>query len=554
MNEIKTDILIIGSGAAGLTAGVYAAQLHKKVLVIDKGAVGKSGSTVGAVQMAGLGEWSNPLDDERAYMRDIENSGRGLSDPALAKTLVNDISKRIEDLTSWGLKLDRDKSDQAAVYPTAGHSLPRSISARKGKTGLGILQTLIRKAKTLSENLHTWSDVITLDLVKSSTRVIGAVVFDLKKNKPYVIKAKAVILATGGIGQLYPTTSNPVQSTGDGYSLGLGAGASLIDMEQVQFYPVSLVTPRSVAGLCISFYHYSNLYNTFGERFMETYEPETLENTTRDKLSIAIASEVVAGRGSDHGGVWLDISSQLEKVKKEFLHEFNICMDRGIDLTHGYAEVGPAAHFMMGGVHIDVNTASSVPGLYVAGETAGGLHGGNRLGNNALTECLVFGAKAGINAAWESNNYEDQSTVTAEALSPFATKLLDTMSRSVSGSVKSYQIKQRIQEILGTHVAVLRTDEGLKQAAKQLEAVDDLLDQVEMSTEVNYSRELIDYVEGAHMLRTAKAIVGAALHRKESRGAHFNSDHPSPASNIYHTFVTKENEQVVIHTSPKGEK
>ncbi|GEL78012.1 FAD-dependent oxidoreductase [Tenuibacillus multivorans] len=547
MKTIDTDVLVIGSGAAGLSAAAYAAQQQKNVLVLDKGAVGRSGSSVGAVQIAGLGDWSHEDDGIDSYLNDINESGRGLSDPELTQTLAEEIDVSLNHLIEWGLKLDKNENKEVAVSHTSGHSLPRSISAKKGKTGLGILHALRRKA-TKDENIHTWSDVITLELVKSSERVVGAIVFDLTDNHLYFIQSKATILATGGAGQLYPTTSNPVQSTSDGFSLGLGAGATLVDMEQVQFYPVSMVAPHSIAGFCISFYHYSKLYNNLGERFMEKYAPNTLEDATRDKLSIAIATEIAEGRGTENGGLLLDAQEEIEQVKKEFPHEHKLCRDRGVDLNTGRAEIGPAAHFMMGGVKINKEAESEVPGLFVAGETSGGLHGGNRLGNNALSECIVFGARAGLNGAKLAEE-ADVPQVDPSVLEKTEAQFKQILS-SAEGEYRPYELKERIQSILGVHAGVLRNNDGLLKAQNKLEEVQKQFNQVKITNTAYYSREVLDYIEAGHMIRTAQAIVGSAAARKESRGAHYNTDYPEQESSLQHTLVNFSDNQINIRTAP----
>ncbi|WP_028784377.1 L-aspartate oxidase [Thalassobacillus devorans] len=545
MDEVKTDMLVIGSGAAGLAASVYAAESNQQILVIDKGAIGRSGSTVGAIQIASLGSWSHPEDSLEAYREDISDSGRGLSSPVLTDILVQDISDRIEDLLQWGLKLDKNVHNDILVAATSGHTLPRSISSKKGKTGLAILQVLTKKARKRN-NIQRWSDVITLELVKANERVAGAVVLDLKKNKPYLIRCKAVILATGGIGQLYPITSNPAQSTGDGFALSLAAGASLVDMEQIQFYPVSLINPPSLSGLCLSFYHSAKLYNRNGERFMKKYEPETMENTTRDKLAIAIASEVEGGLGTPNGGVWVDAAENIEEVKRQFHHEYQLCLDRGLDFERHQAEAGPAAHFIMGGVLIDRNAASTMPGLYVVGESAGGLHGGNRLGNNALSECVVFGARAGMSAAREITQ---MSSITADV--PLQTnkadKLIAVISNSGQGSERSYTCKKAVSELMGKYVGVVRSTEGLLQAKKELYAIEEKLAHVKIMSSPNfYSKEIVDYVEALHMVTTAHAVVEAALTRKESRGAHYNKDFPAQLTEAEHTIVKIENGKMTV--------
>ncbi|WP_158736200.1 FAD-binding protein [Alteribacillus sp. YIM 98480] len=538
MEHTTTDVLVIGSGAAGLAAAVYASQQDADVLVIDKGAFGKSGSTVGAVQIAGIGPWSVPEDSPTAYGKDIYESGRGLSVPSLIGALTTDIEKRLREMNEWGLKLDQNEAKEVAVSLTSGHTIPRSISAKKGKSGLGLLQTLTKAAKK-KDCLTRWSDVITLELLKQNGRVCGAVVYDLRENKPYFIQSKTVILAAGGIGQLYSITSNPVQATGDGFSLGLGVGASLIDMEQLQFYPVSLMKPASLDGLCMSFYHLGKLYNAQGERFMERYEPETLENTTRDKLSIAIGKEIAAGHCSSNRSVWLDARDQLEAIQSYFPHEYSLCLNRGVDLTAECAEVGPAAHFIMGGIQINSDASTDVPGLYAAGETSGGLHGGNRLGNNALSECLVFGARAGEAAA----SFSKETMLENQPVLPdHAESLLEKLSTSAKGSLRPLDIKNNIRNIMDNYLNVIRTTEGLNKADKKLEKIEAAFDDVSITNpEDSYSREVLDFIEASHMLRTAKVITAAANIRKESRGAHYNNDFPAQNPDASHTCVTSSN-------------
>jgi fumarate reductase (CoM/CoB) subunit A len=549
VDVVETDILIIGSGAAGLMAAVYATKEEQNVLIIDKGANGRSGSTVGAVQLATIGPWSDVNDSKETYIADTLKSGRGLSDPSLVYTLANDIEERVKNLIDWGFKPDRDDNNDIILSPTSGHSIPRSISSMKGKGGLGILQTLIRQARK-QPSIKRWSDVITVQLLTSNGEARGALVYDLRENKLFIIQSKAVVLATGGIGQLYPLTSNPIQATGDGFSLGLQAGALLIDMEQVQFYPVGLVAPASLQGLCMSFYHMAKLYNQHGERFMSLYEPVELENSTRDRLAYAVASEIMEGRGTENGGVLLNGKEVVETIKESFPHEYRLCKDRGIDFKKQQAEVAPSAHFMMGGIKIDTHGSSTIPGLYVAGETAGGLHGGNRLGNNALTECLVFGARAGISAA----NYARESFSNhAEASSEL--KETETQIRAAlvatSGTIRPYEIKNEIRSTLNKHVGVIRNIKQLKEAREKLECIKEQLPTMSIThSNKTYSREVLDLLEVKHMIRTSMAIVGSALTRTESRGAHFMSDFPNTLPNAKHTSVQYQEQHMTFEHTP----
>lgn len=546
MRIVETDILIIGSGAAGLTASVYAALSDVKVLVIDKGSIGRSGSTVGAVQIAGAGRWSSEEDSQEVYFNDVLRSGRGLSNPLLVDVLVKNIETIIDDLVQWGLKIDLEPEGNVRITSTSGHCYPRSISAKKGNSGLGILQTLARKANQMS-NIQCWSDVVTIQLLTLENKVCGAVVYDLSKAEFCLIQSKAVILATGGGGQLYPVTSNPVQSTGDGFSLALQAGAVLIEMEQVQFYPVSLIYPESLRGFCMSFYHIARLMNSREERFMSHYEPENLENVTRDRLAYAMAYEIRAGRGTAGNGLWLDATASIDTVKQWFPHEYKLCLQQGVDLENDYAEVAPAAHFMMGGVEVDAFGASNVTGLYAAGETAGGLHGGNRLGNNALSECLVFGARAGQAAAGHVKNTAALSVDNLVKKMKLEEKFAKDVFPSL-GKYRPYEIKDQIRMVLGEYAGVLRSREGLIKAQKELNKLaHKLLEARVVGSDSPFSRDVLDYIEAGHMLWAAKAIVGSAILREESRGAHNLLDFPERLSAAEHTIVKCETGQLIFN-------
>lgn len=539
VQQVETDVLVIGAGAAGLSAAVYAAQSGVNVLVLDKGLVGRSGSTVGAVQMAGSGKWSAPDDSMEAYIEDTLESGRGLSRPELVKILVEETEQRVSNLVDWGLKLDTDRSGNLMVYHTPGHRYWRGISAKRGRTGLGIMQTLVKRSKELP-TLTRWNDVITLQLLKRDEQVVGAMVYDLVHKKVVQIQSKSVVLATGGIGQLYPITSNPVQATGDGFALALRVGASLTEMEQVQFYPVSLAYPYTVRGFCLSFYHLAKLYNASEERFMERYDPEKMEDVTRDRLANAIAAEVERGEGTPHQGVWLDATEVIERVKEEYPHEYDMCRKMGFDLKTDRVEVGPAAHFMMGGVITDGEGASQVPGLFVAGETSGGLHGGNRLVNNAITECVVFGARAGEAAAAYSAQAPSPTSFKAQLAPPF-----QALCDAPSGQYRPYQIKDRIKQTMSQYAGVRRREAGLQKAQELLSAIErDLREDVRIESTSRLSREVLDWVEAQHMILTAQAIVGSALQRKESRGAHYRVDFQESSPNIEHVVVNWQDEQL----------
>jgi fumarate reductase (CoM/CoB) subunit A len=541
---IATDVLVIGSGAAGLSASVYAAESGANVLVLDKGIVSRSGSTVGSLQIAATGDWSSPEDSPDQYEADILQSGRGLCEPELVRILTHEIHDRMKDLIAWGLKPDRDDTGGYLISPTAGHRFPRSISARNGQGGLAVLHTLLRRAKVYhKEGIQLWNDVITTRLIQSDGRMIGAIALDLVKSELYLIQARSVILATGGMGQLYPMTSNPVQVTGDGFSLALRVGAKLIDMEQVQFYPVNLVTPDSLKGLCMSFHNIAELRNANEERFMLDYDPENLEAATRDMLAFAIASEIRAGRGTERGGVWLDGRHSAQQIQNWFPYEYRLCRERGLDLSEDRAEVAPAAHFIMGGVKIDGNGASTVSGLYAAGETAGGVHGANRLGNSSVAECLVYGARVGRAAGSFATTDSSPQLHLSGAKQTFNEEKERFARLKVSNSnafFRPSQVKEAVRKIMGESVGVIRTQSELEAAHSALIRWSERYEH-EMcikDTLMTLSREYVDYIEVGNMLMTARAICVSAMERKESRGAHQRLDFSKQKAQAEHTVLT----------------
>lgn len=539
MDVMNTDLLIIGSGAAGLTASVYAAQSGVQVLVIDKGVNARSGSTVGAVQIAATGSWANKGDSKETYFNDIIHSGRGLSNERLARILVDEIESIFQDFVDWGLKIEMDEQGRPLLFEASGHEFPRSISAKKGKSGLGLLQTLARQANQYP-NVQRWSDVMVVKILTDQDRVTGAIVYDFQKAQFLVVRCKAVIIATGGMGQLYPMTSNPIQATGDGFSLALQAGVRCMNMEQIQFYPISVLSPRSLKGLCISFYHKSKLYNTEEERFMQKYDPENMENVTRDQIAYAIAMEIQSGRGTAAGGVWLDAADIISYVQDVFPEEYGLCLQKGIDLRKDRLQVAPAAHFIMGGIMIDEHGRTNVNGIYAAGEAAGGLHGGNRLANNALTECIVFGARVGRTASLECLEPlgKDIDLHAAMAEPNLFRKNFESSSRLGLKVHRPFQLKEKIRHVMGTSAGVLRKGEDLIKAEQELDKLSKALDYVNViGAHRPYSRDYLDYWEVQHMLVTAQAIVGSAKLRTESIGAHQRLDAVEGNNTLEHTIV-----------------
>ncbi|MBO8162142.1 MAG: FAD-binding protein [Brevibacillus sp.] len=520
----------MGSGAAGLSAAVHAAVGGAKVLVIDKGMVGRSGSTVSAVQSAAAGKWSSPEDSVEAYYNDIIVSGKGLSNPELVRTFVQYLERLIDQLVSWGFKIDSDANGSVLRTDASGHAWNRSISAGKGHTGLALLKTLIRQANQLS-NIAVLPFTMCVRLHVHRDQISGALVFDLIENRFLFIRCKSLILAAGGAGQLYQVTTNPVQSTADGFALALKANVSLIDMEQVQFYPTSLAVPHFVKGYCLSFYHLSKLYNSRKERFMQKYDPVKLENVPRDAICYAIAREIMENRGSANGGLFLDATEHVDKVKAAFPHEYRFLQKVGIDLAADQVEVAPAAHFMMGGALINSSAMSNIEQLYVIGETAGGLHGGNRLANNALPECLVFGAIAAESAsryAAAAKSYNDMDEKELIAAVHRYGSIICGNGAGQQRSTRPYEFKKQLQQTMTKHASILRERNGLLKAEKHLRSLTEDFEHIAVMGFPNkLSRDIQEMFEAENMLLTSRAIIAAALAREETRGAHVRLDFPN---------------------------
>ncbi len=526
MRELQADVLIIGSGGAGLMAAAKAAEKGARVLVVDKGLPSKSGSTVGAAGLAATGPWSPPEDSADMHFRDTVVGGAFLNDQLLVRIMVNEVADRVRDLERWGMPFDRKEDSSYFLDIAAGHSNPRLL-ARSDRVGVGMAKVLWSTA--LRMGVEGRGDVVVTRLLKRNGRVAGAVGLDLESGELLTMGAGAVILATGGIGQLYPLTSNSVYTTGNGLAMAAEAGAVLVNMEQVQFYPECLVHPESIRGFGLGIAEHSRLFNGREERFLAKLDPVGLEKgKTRDIMSRAIYGEIREGRGSEHDGVYLDATQVPREVFRNFRHEYELCLENGIDLMKERAEVAPGAHYFMGGIRIDEKCKSSVPGLYAAGEVTGGVMGGNRLSGNSLADILVFGARAGVYAAEEAleRGNEAHSDPDPESVGEEEERMRAFLERRRTGPRPS-EIKDRLRGLMWERVSVIRSEASLEAALGELA---DLEEQLPRSAGMGggwvHNRELMEYLEADHMLLVAEMITRSALMRKESRGAHFLEEHP----------------------------
>ena len=528
---LETDVLVIGGGGAGMMAALAASRKGCRVTLVDKGIPSKECATLMAKQLAASGPWSFREDSPGKHREDTLVSGCFINDRALVDVFVNQAASVIEELEAMGMLFEREPSGKTFFSggQPPGHSYPRSLTYKE-TTGKMIVDALRRQA--FRKGIPLISDRLVTHLLTANGRIQGVLLWNIAGGEIEEIQCEALILATGGCGQLYPMTSNPEQSTGDGYILGYEAGLELVDMEMFQFYPVSLVCPKFLRGLNINFR--GRLLNSRMERFMEKADPVNLENVTRDRLSQGIYREIKMGLGSPCGGVYLQAADfDPEFFEKRYPTEYRYCLEAGIDLKTDLVEVAPAAHFMMGGLKIDPRCRTEIDGLFAAGEITGGLHGANRLANNALMEIFVFGKIAGQGASECALNGKKGSPSPAqidEAKGEIK-RILESKKRPIRG----VQLKETIRQVMWEKVGVIRRVSELREGVDRLKTIrEDLLPRlgVELSHR-SYNRDAIEALEACSMVNLALLIAQSALMRLESRGAHCLEDFPEQNDQEY---------------------
>ena len=522
MRTVTADVLIVGSGGAGLYAAAKAAEAGVSVILVDKGLVGRSGATVSAAGLAATGPWSVQDDSEESHYQDTLRSGQLINNRELVRLLVGQAQARVREVEEWGLAFDHTEDGTYFLDHVAGHSHPRAL-ARSDRAGLGLAKVLRRRALQLG--VEWQEDTFVTAIVTSDAKAAGLTAIDSRSGEFLVLCGKAVVLATGGIGQLYPMTSNPLRAMGDGIALALRVRAETMDMEQVQFYPAGLSWPESLRGYGLGIVEHSRLFNRAGERFMNRYAPQHMEKSTRDALARAIYSEIEAGRGGTHRGVYLDATEVPAEVFLNFRHEHELCLERGIDLCTARAEVAPSAHYCMGGIRINARCETGVVGLFAAGEVTGGIMGANRLSGNSLADVTVFGAIAGREAANYARTSRlvrlDDSAVTREHE---RIRALCTRGRREG---RPADLMNEIRRIMGDKAGVVRTEASLREALRDLMVLNNDLSSVGIEKrELRFNSELTAYLEAENMLMVSRAIVSSALARRESRGAHYVADYP----------------------------
>ena len=552
------DVIVIGAGGAGLRAAIEASAQGASVGLVCKSLLGKAHTVMAEGGVAAAMGNVAPEDNWETHFKDTMYGGKMLNNWRMAEIHAKEAPDRIRELERWGALFDRTKEGKINQRAFGGHTWKRLCHVGD-RTGLELIRTL--QDKGIHSGIDVYMECTITDLLKDGDKVVGAFGYWRETGKFVLFKAKAIILATGGIGKIYQVTSNSWEYTGDGHALAYRAGAELIDMEFIQFHPTGMIWPPSVKGILVTEAVRGEggiLTNSKGERFMKKYDPERMELSTRDVVSRAIYTEAQEGRGTPHGGAYLNISHRgaeyIIKKLPSMYHQFMEFAD--IDITKDPMEVGPTTHYVMGGVRVNAETGeSTVAGLFAAGEVSGGMHGANRLGGNSLSDLLVFGRRAGLGAAEYANQIDsDTLNINDQQIAEHKNEVLAPFNNS--NGQNPYIIHQKLQEIMQTYFGVFRIEEKLKQGLKELEAL------------INGSKVLS--IEGSRIFNpgwnlsidlnslfvVSEAAARCALQREESRGAHSRVDYPESDNekwNKVNSVVSKDGDSMNVGLSPLPE-
>ena len=519
------DVLIIGAGGAGLRAAIEALGQGASVGVICKSLLGKAHTVMAEGGVAAALANVDPDDNWRTHFRDTMNGGKRLNNWRMAQLHAQEAPDRVRELEQWGALFDRTPDGRILQRAFGGHTYKR-LAHVGDRTGLEMIRTLQDRGVALGFDVYMECTVTRL--LKDGNRVAGAFAYWREQGRFIVFKAKSIVIATGGIGKAWRVTSNSWEYTGDGMALAYDAGAELMDMEFVQFHPTGMVWPPGVQGILVTEAVRGEggiLRNKNGERFMEKYDPQRMELSTRDVVARSIYTEVREGRGSEHGGAYLDISHKpAEYVKRKLpsmYHQFKELAD--VDITAGPMEVGPTCHYMMGGIKVEAETAqSTLAGLFAAGEAAAGLHGANRLGGNSLSDLLVFGRRAGLGAT-EYAKKTSALKLDPQQVAEAEREMLAPFERTDGES--PYTVHHDLQEIMQSLVGIFRVEEDLQRAMGELEKLKQRAAKVRVEGSRMFNPGWHLARDLKNMLTVAEAVTRSAIARKESRGAHSRIDY-----------------------------
>jgi succinate dehydrogenase / fumarate reductase flavoprotein subunit len=554
--ELEThehDVVVIGAGGAGLRAAIESSELGARTALVCKSLLGKAHTVMAEGGIAAALGNVDQADDWQTHLQDTLSGGKYLNNWRMAELHAKEAPDRVRELERWGGVFDRTPAGTMSQRAFGGHTWKRLVHIGD-RTGLELIRTL--QDRCVHQDVDVFMECTVTHLLKSGRRVCGAFGYWRSTGDFVVFRARAVVLATGGTGKCYPVTSNSWEYTGDGHALALEAGAELVDMEFVQFHPTGMVWPPGVAGLLVTEAVRGEggvLRNGDGERFMERYDPERMELSTRDIVSRAIYTEVQEGRGSPRGGVFLDVTHLPdETVRTKLPSMYNQFLElAGVDITREPMEVGPTCHYLMGGVKIDAETcASAVEGLFAAGECSGGMSGATRLGGNSLSDLLVFGRRAGAGAVEYARGSAAAPVDDAEVEAAAAEM---TAFLGGEGGEDPYELHAELQRTMQQHVGIFRDEAGLSAALDEIRALAERARDVRLpgtGRRFNPGWHLCKDVR--NLLTCAEAITRAALMREESRGAHSRLDFPQPSSQWgrLNIVARRDGDGMAIETRP----
>jgi succinate dehydrogenase / fumarate reductase, flavoprotein subunit len=581
------DVLVIGAGGAGLRAAIEASAAGVRVGLVCKSLLGKAHTVMAEGGIAAALANVDERDNWKVHFADTMRGGQYVNQWRMAELHAKEAPDCVHELEKWGAVFDRTEDGRILQRNFGGHKYPR-LAHVGDRTGLEMIRTLQDHGVHRGIDVHMEHTI--LSILKDGNRAVGAFGYERERGRFKIFRAKAIVLATGGIGRAYKITSNSWEYTGDGHSLAYEAGAELIDMEFIQFHPTGMVWPPSVMGILVTEGVRGEggiLTNKEGRRFMfdeipENYRPQTADNEeegwrycqgdknarrppellTRDHIARCIVREIKEGRGSPHGGVYLDIAWIKQKLPEaadyikrklpSMYHQFKQLAD--IDITEQPMEVGPTTHYIMGGVHVDPDTQMSrVPGLFAAGECAAGINGANRLGGNSLSDLLVFGKRAGEFAArFAKDNSlgkidDDKIDIVAqEALAPFERR----------GGENPYEIQRDLQELMQDNVGIVRTESEMQAALEQLNKLKERANRSGIIGHREFNPGWHTALDLKNLLTVSEAITRAAIERKESRGAQFREDYPDKEERFakVNTMISKaEDSSMRIRLEPLPE-
>ena len=555
--NVQHDVLVIGAGGAGLRAAIEASAVGVSVGLVCKSLLGKAHTVMAEGGIAAALANVDDRDNWQVHFADTMRGGQYVNQWRMAELHAKEAPDRVRELEAWGAVFDRTKDGRILQRNFGGHKYPR-LAHVGDRTGLEMIRTL--QDHGVHEGIEVYMEHTILSLLKDGDRVVGAFGYERERGRFKIFRAKAIVLATGGIGRAYKITSNSWEYTGDGHSLAYEAGAELIDMEFVQFHPTGMVWPPSVMGILVTEGVRGEggiLTNKEGRRFMfdeipENYKAQTADNEdegwrycqgdknarrppellTRDHISRCIVREIKEGRGSPHGGVYLDIAwikqklpNAAEYIKRKLpsmYHQFKQLAD--IDITEQAMEVGPTTHYIMGGIHVDPDTQMSrVPGLFAAGECAAGINGANRLGGNSLSDLLVFGKRAGEFAAKFAKE-NSLGKIDNEKIDNAARAAVEPFERSKGEN--PYAVQRDLQESMQELVGIVRNENEMRSALEKIGNLQARADKVGVTGNREYNPGWHTALDLKNLLTVSEAIALAALERRESRGAQFREDYP----------------------------